>query len=140
MQILFPIQLSFALINEKRTGLVNADMTLKSAKRTGKEYLIFNEDLKLAKQYEANINMANTVKNAITSDRVFPYFQPIVNVQTRKIKLYPLIIEIMIEKSFTYLKKKNLILRLISLLVILQMKKRDNSFLIKSKSMGWLLN
>ncbi|HIM74823.1 MAG TPA: EAL domain-containing protein [Campylobacterales bacterium] len=131
------VTLSAALINEKRTGLVNADMTLKLAKRTGKEYLIFNEDLKLAKQYEANINMANTVKNAITSDKVFPYFQPIVNVQTgkiekyealvrllndkeeilspfsflevsRKIKLYPLITEIMIEKSFTYFKKNGL--------------------------------
>jgi diguanylate cyclase (GGDEF)-like protein len=131
------VTVSAALINEKRTGLINADMTLKSAKRTGKEYLIFNEDLKLAKQYKSNINMANTIKHAINSDRVFPYFQPIVDVKTgkiekyeclvrllndeekllspfsflevsQKIKLYPLITEIMTEKSFIYFKENGL--------------------------------
>ncbi|MDQ7067138.1 MAG: EAL domain-containing protein [Sulfurimonas sp.] len=78
--------------------------------------------------------MANTIKYAIASDRIFPHFQPIVDMKTgkvekyeclvrllddnagkllspfaflevsRKIKLYPLITEIMLEKSFRTLK------------------------------------
>ncbi|MDF1876492.1 EAL domain-containing protein [Sulfurimonas sp. SAG-AH-194-L11] len=128
------VTIAAALINDKKTGLINADMTLKLAKGAGKEYMIFNEDLKLAKHYEANINMANTIKNAISSDRIFPYFQPLVDVKrrkiqkyealvrlddekgnilspyaflevSRKIKLYPFITEIMIEKSFSYFKE-----------------------------------
>ncbi len=131
------VTVSAALINENKTGLVNADMALKLAKRVGKEYLVFNEDLKLAKQYESNINMANTIKHAINEDRIFPYFQPIIDVKTkkvfkyealvrllnddeiilspftflevsRKIKRYSLITEIMIEKSFSYFKKNGL--------------------------------
>ncbi|MDF1878500.1 EAL domain-containing protein [Sulfurimonas sp. SAG-AH-194-C20] len=131
------VTVSAALINDKKTGLVNADMTLKLAKRSGNEYLVFNEDLQLARQYESNINMANTIKHAMLSDRIFPYFQPIVDVKTnkvakyealvrlvndegallspfsfldvsRKIKLYPQITEIMIEKSFSYFKKNRL--------------------------------
>ncbi|MDF1882864.1 EAL domain-containing protein [Sulfurimonas sp. SAG-AH-194-C21] len=128
------VTIAAALINDKKTGLINADMTLKLAKQAGKEYLIFNEDFKLAKHYESNINMANTIKHAISSDKIFPHYQPIIDVKTRKIqkyealvrledengqllspyaflevsrkiKLYPFITEIMIEKSFSYFKK-----------------------------------
>lgn len=128
------VTVAAALVNEHRTGLVNADMTLKLAKHAGKEYMIFNEDLKLAKQYESNIHIANTIKSAISRDAIVPYFQPILNVKTkkiqkyealvrlvkengdvlspfafldisRKIKLYPLITEVMIEKSFSYFAK-----------------------------------
>ena len=123
-----------ALINENKTGLINADMTLKLAKKAGVEFMIFNKDLELAKQYESNIKMANTIKNAIQTDGIVPYFQPIVNIQTeeiykyealvrlkesngdvlspfhfletsQKIKLYPQITEIMIEKTFAYFAK-----------------------------------
>ena len=128
------VTVAAALINNDRTGLVNADMTLKLAKRAGKEYMIFNEDLKLAKQYESNINMANTIKSAISRDTIVPYYQPIIEIKTktihkyealvrlikedgtvlapfafldvsRKIKLYPQITEIMIDKSFSSFKK-----------------------------------
>jgi len=130
------VTVSAALINEKKTGLVNADMTLKLAKRAGKEYMIFNEDLELAKQYEDNIKIANTIKSAINSDNIIPYFQPIVDIKSgkivkyealvrlktqadilspfhfleasQKIKLYPKITKIMVEKSFSYFAKNGL--------------------------------
>ena len=123
-----------ALITKNSTTLVNADMTLKLAKKAAKEFMIFNEDLELAKQYESNINMANTIKKAIQSDGILPYFQPIFNIQTQeiekyealvrlkdesgeilspfkfleisqKIKFYPQITAIMIEKTFAYFAK-----------------------------------
>jgi len=123
-----------ALITENRSGLINADMTLKLAKKAGKEFMIFNEDLELAKQYESNVKMATTIKTAINSDGIIPYFQPIVNIETQeieryealvrlvdekgdvlspdkflkisqKIKFYPQITAIMIEKTFAYFAK-----------------------------------
>jgi len=123
-----------ALINEDRTGLINADMTLKLAKKAGKEFMVFSKNLELAKQYEANIKIANIIRNAINSNGIVPYYQPIINIKTQniekyealvrlkepngnilapfhfleisqKIKLYPQITEIMIEKTFSYFAK-----------------------------------
>ena len=128
------VTVAAALINENETGLANADMTLKLAKRAGKEFMVFNEDLELAKHYESNIKMANTIKNAINNDCIIPYFQPIIDIKTekiekyealvrlkekngnvlspfyfletsQKIRLYPQITEIMIEKTFSYFAK-----------------------------------
>ena len=131
------VTISAAFINENRTGFINADMSLKLAKKAGKDFMIFDEDLKLAKQYENNINIANTIKSAINSDSIIPYFQPIFDLRTgevekyeslvrlkkengeilspsffleisQKIKLYSQITEIMIEKSFSYFAKNGL--------------------------------
>ena len=130
------VTISAALINEKKTGLVNADMALKLAKKAGSEYMIFNEDLQLAQKYEENIKMANTIKNAISLDNIIPYFQPIFDLNTgniakyealvrlvqedgsvlspfafleasQKVKLYPQITKTMIEKTFSYFSQKD---------------------------------
>ncbi len=130
------VTIAAALINEQQTGLANADMTLKLAKRAGKNFMIFTEDLKLAKKYEANIHMANTIKNAINNDNIVPYFQPMVNLKTgdvvkyealvrlkkgndvlspfqfleisHKIKLYSHITKIMIDKTFSFFRKNRI--------------------------------
>jgi len=125
------VTVGVALVNENSTGLVDADMILKLAKKAGKEFMIFNKNLELAKQYESNIKIANIIRNAINSNGIIPYFQPIVDIKTQeiekyealvrlkepngnvlspfyfleasqKIKLYPQITEIMIEKTFAY--------------------------------------
>ena len=129
------VTLSAAMINKDKTGLVNADMALKLAKRAGLDYMIFSEDLKLSKQYAQNIQIANRIKDAIHQDRIIPYFQPIFSTNTKeiekyealvrlrlpngdilspfaflevsqKIKLYPQITKIMIEKTFQHFKKE----------------------------------
>jgi len=128
------VTVSAALINEDKTGLINADMTLKLAKRAGKEFMIFDKNLELAKQYESNVKIENTIRNAINNNGIIPYFQAIVNIKTQKIekyealvrlkeangnilspfhfletsqkiKLYPQITEIMVEKTFEYFSK-----------------------------------
>ena len=125
------ITVAAASINKNKTGLVNADMALKLAKKSGKEYLIFDEDPALSQRYEENIKMANVIRQAISEDKFIPYFQPLLNLKTgaidkyealvrlkredgeilspyafleisKKIKLYAQITEIMIEKTFAY--------------------------------------
>jgi len=123
------ITIAAAFINKEGSGLTNADMALKNAKKNSNSYIIYGEDLELSKEYEKNLKIANQVKSAIANDRIIPYFQPIFNHITgkvdkyealvrlidedgkilspfhfleisKKIKLYPKITEIMIEKSF----------------------------------------
>ena len=131
------VTISAAYINDKGTGFSNADMALKLAKKSNKEYMIFNEDLELAKQYEENIKMANIIKSAIHNDKIIPFFQPIFDTNTKKIekyetlvrlelddkkilspflfldiskkiKMYPYITKIMIEKTFSYFKETDI--------------------------------
>ncbi|MFT5835767.1 MAG: diguanylate cyclase (GGDEF)-like protein [Sulfurimonas sp.] len=126
--------LGAAIINGDGTGLINADMILKLAKNSEKNFLIFDESLMLAKHYEANLKMASKLRNAIQTDNIIPYFQPIYCIKTgaiqkyealvrlrddngtilspaafleiaQKIKLYPEITKIMIEKTFSFFKK-----------------------------------
>jgi len=131
------VTVSAAYINDKGTGFANADMALKLAKKSNKEYMVFNEDLKLAKQYEENIKIANIIKQAINDSRIVPYYQPIFDTKTKeivkyealvrlvledskvlspfvfleiskKIKLYPHVTKIMIDKTFEYFSKNGL--------------------------------
>jgi diguanylate cyclase (GGDEF)-like protein len=125
------ITMSAAYTNEKHNGLANADMALKMAKRSKKLFMIFDEDLELTKQYEQNIHIANSIRYALKNDGIIPYVQPIFSLTSgeiekyevlarlitedgviltpyafldvsEKIKLYPQITEIMIEKSFSF--------------------------------------
>ena len=131
------VTISAAYINEAHTGLANADMVLKAAKKLHKQYLIFDKDLELSKKYEANLKMANEIKRAIANDDIIPYFQPIFDIKTskiikyealvrlrkengeilspyfflaisEKIKLYPRITKIMIDKTFAFFSKNGL--------------------------------
>ncbi len=131
------VTVSAAYINEKKTGLANADMVLKAAKKAHKPYLIFNKSLELAKKYESNLQMANEIKRAIDNDDIIPYYQPVFNIKTgklekyealvrlkkadgkilspyffleisEKIRLYPRITEIMIEKTFSFFARNGL--------------------------------
>ncbi len=123
------VTISAAFINKDKTGLINADMTLKLAKKARKDFMIFEKDLMLAQQYEKNIRTANMIRDAISNDKIIPYFQPIFDTTTlkvekyealvrlvkddtvltpyhfldisQKIKLYPQITEIMVEKTFS---------------------------------------
>ena len=130
------VTIAAAYINSDKNGLANADMTLKLAKKAGKSYMIYDYDLSLAKKYKENLLMAHIIKDAINDDRIIPYFQPLINIQTgvidkyeclvrlkkeddtvlspfffleisEKIKLYPKITEIMIDKSFAYFQTKD---------------------------------
>jgi len=131
------VTLGAAMISGDESGLINADMTLKLAKSSKKNYLIFDESLMLVKHYEANLKMARRLRNAIQTDNIIPYFQPIYSTKTgviekyealvrlrdddgtilspfafletaQKIKLYPEITKIMIEKTFSFFKKNGL--------------------------------
>jgi len=128
------ISMSASFINKDNTCLKDAEISLKLAKRMGKDYLIFNEKLRDVSQSENNVKMANIIKNAISEDRIIPYFQPIYDAVTGKIekyeclvrlkkedgevlapfafldisqtiKLYSYITEIMIKKTFSYFSK-----------------------------------
>ena len=131
------VTIATAVVNSNGTGFVNADMALKLARKSGQDYIIYNEDLQLSNKYRENIEMVKIIKYAISHDGIVPYFQPLFNLQTgkvdkyealvrlikengevvspfffldisQKIKVYSKITEIMIEKTFTYFQETDM--------------------------------
>ena len=68
--------------------LVNADIALKLAKKSKKDFLIYNSKMAMAKEYEKNFDWTKRLKKAIESDKIVPLFQPIVDTKTQKIVKY----------------------------------------------------
>lgn len=123
------VTVAVSKVNTQGSGYINADMTLKQAKKSNHSYMIFEEGMMLNKQYKENLYIANAIRRAIKTDNIFPFYQPIVDLKTSKIakyeclvrlreknnnimspfsflsvsqklKLYPKITQIMIEKTF----------------------------------------
>lgn len=74
--------------------LANADIALTLAKKNRKNYLVYEDSMAMAKEYEKNLEWTRKLKKAIDEDRITPVFQPIVNVKTQKIVKYESLIRI----------------------------------------------
>ncbi|MFA5215123.1 EAL domain-containing protein [Sulfuricurvum sp.] len=68
--------------------LVNADIALKLAKKSKKNFLFYDDTMAMAKEYERNFEWTKRLKKAIEEDRIVPLFQPIVDTKTQKIVKY----------------------------------------------------
>jgi len=125
------VSLSAALTNSSGSGLANADMVLKHAKKTSQSYMIYRDDIEMLERYQDKLSMATELKEAIEEDRIVPFYQPIYDAKTnqvvkyealvrlekkdgsiispyfflelsQKIKLYPKITQKMIDKTFAF--------------------------------------
>ncbi len=85
------------VFQDKKDVLVRADMALKLAKKTQKNYLFYNESFHIKEDYENNLSWIKRLRNAIQEDRVLPFYQPIVNAKTLKIEKYEALVRIIEE-------------------------------------------
>jgi diguanylate cyclase (GGDEF)-like protein len=68
--------------------LANADTALKLAKKRKKNYLIYDDTMTMAQQYEKNLEWTKRLKQAIETDKIIPVFQAIVDTKTQQIVKY----------------------------------------------------
>ncbi|PID72200.1 MAG: hypothetical protein CSB34_03860 [Desulfobulbus propionicus] len=78
------ISVTIGISNEKngRNQLEHADMALNYAKKHHKSFVIYSEKLNIKQQYEHDIEIVKMVKDALESDRVIPFFQPVFEGET----------------------------------------------------------
>jgi len=69
-------------------------MALGFAKKNRKQFAVHDESMLISKNYEKNLSMSKTLRDAIEGDWLTPYFQPIVDVKTGEIKKYESLIRI----------------------------------------------
>lgn len=87
-EIEFNVTVSIA-INSREPLLENADMVLKHHKKSAlKPIVVFGEKLGLKEQIQTNINILQSLSSAIDQKRIVPFFQPIVDLQSKKIVKY----------------------------------------------------
>ena len=98
-QIYISVTVTGAYINQSGTGLRNADMTLKLARRENKKFMFYNEDLELAKQYEENLKKVHLIKEGLKEGGVVPFFQPIIGTKTKKIVKYEALVRLVVENE-----------------------------------------
>ncbi|MDD2780201.1 GGDEF domain-containing phosphodiesterase [Sulfuricurvum sp.] len=94
--------------------LMNADIALKLAKKSKKNFLIYDDTMAMAKEYEKNFEWTKRLKKAIEEDKIIPVFQPIVDTKTEKIVKYEALMRMIDDKGgliapvhFLELAKKN---------------------------------
>jgi diguanylate cyclase (GGDEF)-like protein len=94
--------------------LMNADIALKLAKKSKKHFLIYDDSMAMAKEYEKNFEWTKRLKKAIEEDKIVPVFQPIVDTKTEKIVKYEALMRMVDDQGgyippihFLELAKKN---------------------------------
>ena len=94
------IRINFSVsiaINAKIPLLENADLALKVVKKDiNLHVMAYKEELGIKKEWQKNIKVINMVKSALKEDRVVPYFQGIVNLQTLKIEKYEALVRLIL--------------------------------------------
>jgi EAL domain-containing protein (putative c-di-GMP-specific phosphodiesterase class I) len=114
---------------------INADAALKIAKDKHKDFFVLNEKNNMDVNFQNNIKWTKILKTAVEEDRVVVFKQPIINNITKtvkyeclvrikekdgniispfafldiakKIKLYPKLTEIVVEKAFKHFEKQD---------------------------------
>ena len=63
-------------------------MALKHAKNMSLPFWIYEDRMKFENDYERNLELSGTVRNAVEDSRIIPYYQAIIDNKTSKIKKY----------------------------------------------------
>ena len=66
----------------------------KEAKKNKKTYIIYDSTSKKEEEYLQNIKTINILKKSLKDDMIIPYYQPIMNVKTKKIDKYETLMRI----------------------------------------------
>jgi diguanylate cyclase (GGDEF)-like protein len=73
----------------------NADLALKEVKKDSTINVIkYKDSLNLKQSIEENLHIIDIIKKAIKHDRIVPYFQPIVNLETSTIDKYECLVRL----------------------------------------------
>jgi len=126
------IDITVGISKEKEDIVAKAHMALTKAKEEKLSYLIYKEEYDTQKEYQNDIKWTTIIKEAIESDNVIGYYQPIVDVNSKvvkyeclmrivhnnevftpfyfldiakKIKFYPDLTKIIIDTAFKTIKK-----------------------------------
>ena len=89
--ILIRVDVTLGISNQRVNLLESADMALKKAKNNRLKYIIYDEECSLDKEYKNDISWTKIIENAIKTNNVVLYYQPIVDAKENIVKYEALI-------------------------------------------------
>jgi len=95
--------LSIGAHQGKKSLLKLSSIACKEAKNKRLSYMIYDKSSDKEAEYHRNMMMNHTLKEALAKDRVVPFFQPILNLNTNKVEKYETLMRIKKEKDGYYL-------------------------------------
>ena len=93
------ISFSIGIARGKTNLLKHAYLALKEAQKTNKTYKIFNKKNIQEEKYLHNIQINKNIKKALVDDRIVPFFQPILNIQTNEVEKFESLMRIQNEDN-----------------------------------------
>jgi diguanylate cyclase (GGDEF)-like protein/PAS domain S-box-containing protein len=87
-EILLGITVGIAIAIEKKDLFIDADIALKMAKQSKKNYVTYTKDFNIEKEYENNLIWSKKIKKALEEERIVAFFQPIYNQHSKKIEKF----------------------------------------------------
>ncbi len=120
------LNISFTLgASHCKTDMVKcAYLALKDAQNLKRSYKIYDKSCQHEERFVKNIKMSQTIKDAITENRVVPFFQPIYNLKTNEVEKFESLIRIQ-NRNEGYLKPAD----------FLEVAKKSKLYLSLSQSM-----
>ncbi len=82
------ISISIGVARGNANLLKHAYLALKDAQKHNKNYLIFNKKNHQEDKFLQNMQINKNIKKALLEDRIVPFFQPILNLQTDKVEKF----------------------------------------------------
>jgi len=73
---------------ERKDLFIDADIALKIAKVSKKNYITYTKDFNIEKEYQKNLEWTKKIKKALEEDRMVAFFQPIYNQNSKKIEKF----------------------------------------------------
>jgi diguanylate cyclase (GGDEF)-like protein/PAS domain S-box-containing protein len=93
------LSVSIGIAHSKDNLLSKADIALSDAKKYKQEVLVYDVASEVEKKYENNIHWIKKLKDAIESDKIVTYYQPIYNNQTNKVEKYESLVRLIDENG-----------------------------------------
>ncbi len=93
------IETTVGIVIDQNKLIEKAGIILDYAKKQGLPLQLYTDDLELVENIRTNLEMATRIRNAISENRIVPYFQPIIDNQTRKIVKYESLIRMIDEEG-----------------------------------------
>jgi len=99
-----PIRLTFHVgVSEAKENLLGtADMAFRYAVAKGEMYAFYDDSMYIEKSYENNIRATLLLQDALENNRIVPFFQPIVNIETGRIEKYECLVRIVDRNGKVY--------------------------------------
>ena len=93
------VNLSAGISFEKEFALAHADLALREAKKLHKDYVVYHDNMRQEINNRNNLEWIHKIKLALASDKIVPYFQPIVDNKTQKTIKYECLVRLIDEEN-----------------------------------------